>query len=72
MSMIQLDIYLSADELQKAYRGVDMVNAVSTDGRRVRFPVKILWPYITHDGIRGRFQIEFSDNGKFKAIERVF
>ena len=72
MSVIEVDIRLSPDELQKAYLGVDMVSAVSTDGRTVRFPVRILWSFIAHDGIHGRFQTAFTENGKFKAIERVF
>lgn len=71
MSQVEVQITLSPDELEKAYMGVDSVYAVSVDGRSIRFPVKILWPFITRDGIHGRFLIEFTQDHKFEKILRI-
>ena len=71
MSNIEVEIHLSADEVQRAYQGVENVYAVAVDGRSIRFPVKILWPYIGHQGIHGRFLIFFGPDGKFTDVQRV-
>lgn len=71
MSAIEVDIHLSSDEVQRAYQGVENVYAVALDGRSIRFPVKILWPFIAHNGIHGRFLIHFGDDKKFKDVERI-
>lgn len=71
MSAIEVEIHLSSDEVQRAYEGVENVYAVAVDGRSIRFPVKILWPYIAHNGIHGRFLIYFGDDRKFKDVERI-
>ena len=71
MSCVQIDIALSPEELQRAYQGVSQVACTARDGRRIRFPVKILWSFITHQGIYGRFEIEFDQYKKFKDIRRL-
>ena len=71
MSCVQVDIALSAEELQRAYQGVDQVSCYARDGRRIRFPVKILWPFISHQGVYGSFEIEFDRHSKFKEIRRL-
>lgn len=71
MSRVQVDIALSSDELQLAYQGISQVSCVARDGRRIQFPVKILWPYITHVGVYGSFEIEFDGRRKFKEIRRL-
>lgn len=71
MSRVQVDIALSSDELQLAYQGISQVSCVARDGRRIQFPVKILWPYITHMGVYGSFEIEFDSRRKFKEIRRL-
>lgn len=71
MSSVKVDIALSAEELQRAYQGVDQVACYARDGRRIRFPVKILWPFIGHEGIYGSFEIEFDRDKKFKGIRQI-
>ncbi len=54
------------------YQGrANFVDARSIDGRLVRFPAKILKPYITKEGIRGIFVIYFNDDGKFQSIQEL-
>jgi hypothetical protein len=70
---MQFEIFLNIDELEleKYYRGTRTVSAKSIDGRRVQFPVNILHKYITHDGIRGRFVLEYDQQFKFKNIHKL-
>lgn len=72
MSSIEVDIHLSSDEVQRAYQGVEQVYAMSVDGRSIRFPVKILWSFIAHNGIHGRFLIHFDKYGKFTEVLRLY
>lgn len=68
---IEVVLSISADEFLALYQGIarDVV-AVATDGRRVRFPARILQPYVTHQGIQGRFVIQFDASNRFAGISR--
>lgn len=69
MPSIVVDIALSANDYQSYYSGqIKQVVAQTVDGRTVRFPASILQKVLTHDGVYGRFVIEFSATGKFVAI----
>lgn len=67
-----VDLTISAEEYLKLYQGVarDVVG-YARDGRSVRFPAKILQPYVTHDGIRGSFCISFDKDQKFSSIRKI-
>jgi uncharacterized protein DUF2835 len=67
-----VNLVISAEEYQRLYQGaVKDVLARAVDGRRVRFPANILRPYVTHEGVRGRFQIIFDDEHRFQSIQRL-
>lgn len=72
MPSLTVDISISYDEYIKQYQfpGV-VVSTYARSGQSVQFPANILQPFIDHRGISGTFQIEFDDNGKFSAINRV-
>ena len=66
-----VDIHIDADELQRMYSGsARAVLAISNDGRRVRFPINILQPFVSHDGVHGRFSICYDAKGRFSTIQR--
>ncbi|WP_404363328.1 DUF2835 domain-containing protein [Marinobacter sp.] len=72
MQHLDLDIAISSDEWIKVYQGVASdVHAVSRDGRKVRFPARILSKFYLREGVRGSFRIFFDNNGKFVRIERL-
>lgn len=72
MQTITVDLRVSADEYLKFYRGqASIVTCRARDGRSIQFPVKILNPYLTHDGVSGSFEIKFDAKGKFAAITRI-
>lgn len=67
-----IPLSISAEEYLRVYQGsAKCVSALDTHGRRIRFPVNILQPYVTYDGVHGFFKITFDNNNKFARIERV-
>ncbi len=68
---IEVVLSISAEEFLALYQGLarDVVTR-ATDGRLVRFPARILQPYVTHQGIHGRFEIQFDQAGRFSSIRR--
>ena len=71
MNQIVVDIYIPADEYLRYYQGtVRDVVANARDGRSVKFPANILKPFVTHEGIKGSFIIEYDVDNKFKEIRR--
>ena len=69
---ITVDLAISADEFLRYYNGsARLVSDIATDGRRVQFPANVLQRVVSRDGVYGRFQIEFSRDGKFLNIERL-
>lgn len=71
-SRVIVSLSIPADEYIKLYQGqARSVYAHTMDGRSVRFPASILQPFITHEGIYGRFAIEFDQSQRFKQIIRL-
>lgn len=72
MTGLIVDINIPVDEYQRLYAGaVKDVLAVSRGGKRVKFPAKILVPYVEHTGISGSFFIEFNEDFRFKSIKKL-
>ncbi len=63
---------ISTEKYQSYYQGVaSAVNVQAEDGRRIQFPASELRPYVTHSGIQGRFEIEFSEDYKLIGLKKV-
>lgn len=72
VSQIIVDLAISAERYMSYYTGqIKSVVAQSIDGRTVRFPANILQHVVGHEGVYGRFIIEFDDHGKFVAINKI-
>lgn len=72
MPMVQVPISIPKEELVRWYSGeAKDVSARSLDGRSVRFPAKLLHPFVSHHGITGVFEIEFTQEGQFSGIRRL-
>lgn len=68
---IIVSFHITAEELERLYDGsARNVYTQSADGRSVTFPLRILQPFVTRDGIKGAFRIYYID-GKFDTIERL-
>lgn len=72
MRKILIDLTISQDEFISWYQGhAESVLATARDGRSVRFPAKILQPFVTRDGVSGTFEICFDGDNKFSSIRRA-
>lgn len=72
MNQIIFNVIISSKEYLKVYQGsASWVNIVAEDGRRLKLPAKHLRPYLTHNGISGRFILKFDDKNAMIALERI-
>ncbi len=72
MQRIIVPLSISPEQLQRWYQGsVKNVQARAHDGRRVRFPVSVLRPFVGHDGIQGQYVLEFDESNRFHRLLKI-
>ncbi len=72
MPSVTVDLYIEPEEFVRLYEGsARTVVCRAEDGRTVSFPARVLRPYVTADGVRGRFRIEFGSDNRFSGIQRL-
>jgi glucose-6-phosphate isomerase len=72
MNRISFSINISSEEYLKSYQHHQAVVVVmSDDGRRVKFPANLLKRFVMHNGIQGRFRINYDSSGKCLGVERL-
>ncbi|MGH1438850.1 MAG: DUF2835 domain-containing protein [Cellvibrionaceae bacterium] len=72
MRKVVVSLAIAADEYIKLYQGsARSVYTETIEGRSIRFPANILQPFVTREGIKGHFSIEFDQGNKFKTISRL-
>ena len=72
VSFVVVQLAIDSDALLRLYKGsARIVVAVAENGQTVRFPANILREHVSHEGVHGRFRIDYSDNGKFSAMTRL-
>jgi len=71
MAVVRFRLDISPEQYLRYYQGAaSQVVAMGYDGRRIRFPASRLRPFVTHDGVRGEFELEFDAQNKFIALRR--
>ncbi len=69
---IRFFLDISSDEYLRYYQGsAHSVVAVSEDGRRVRFPASNLRPFVTREGVHGRFELLLDSDNRLLELRRV-
>ena len=64
-----VELAVSKQELLKYYRGAaSQISAVATDGQTILFPVTAIQPFVTHEGVFGRFQLQVNSQGRLLKI----
>jgi len=72
MEQLTVELHISMAEFEAWYAGVaTTVQARDSQGRNVRFPARILRPFLRHEGIHGQFVIRFDTNRRFHSIDRI-
>lgn len=60
------------EQMLRYYRGqAGVVSVIAQDGRSYRFPAAALRPFITAEGIRGRFRIRFDDQNRLVSLDKI-
>jgi len=66
-----IDIRITRDEYLRVYQDyIRQVKATARTGESVRFPVTVLQPFVSSDGVTGTFELHFDNNNKFVKIVR--
>ena len=72
MGTLKFSLRITKDQYLAYYTGaVKDIITRGHDGRTIRFPAKILQPFVTHDGVAGTFELKTDENNRFKEIRRV-
>ena len=63
---------VSAEKYLAYYQGsAKFVKVLSEEGLTLRFPASELQKFVTHDGIKGRFEIVFNAQHKLVSLQRI-
>ena len=69
---IRFSLNISSDDYLRYYRGsAHSVVVTSEDGRKVRFPASNLRPFVTHEGVRGRFELLLDEESRLLELRRL-
>lgn len=72
MPAVVVSLNIPRDEYLRVYQGTARsVLAWDSLGRKISFPVKVLQPFISHEGVQGKFRLDFDDQHRFVAIQRI-
>ena len=64
-----VELAISKKELLKYYRGTaSQISALGSDGKTILFPVTAIQPFVTHEGVFGRFQLQVNSEGQLLKI----
>lgn len=72
MNQITFRLSISYDEFLEYYRGsAKNVVMKMRDGKVIQFPANILQPFVSHEGVHGRFLLRFDEKHKLIDINRI-
>jgi hypothetical protein len=70
--IIRFKLSLSSEHFLNVYQGIAKnVTTRTDDGQVIKFPAQHIKQFLTHDGIYGYFEMEFSFEHKFIGIKRL-
>lgn len=71
-SVIRFELDINANQYLNFYKGtVRRISVIASDGKRIEFDARHIKPFLTHDGIRGTFEMELAENNQFVSIKRI-
>ncbi len=71
MNELIIRLNIPPEEFENYYRGIQLVQARSIDGRSVQFPARMLRPFVSYDGVRGVFRFRYNSGGKIIDLVRL-
>ena len=65
-------LQIDQQQILRYYQGTaSQVQVVSECGRRLQFPAMRLRPFLTQNGISGRFQLTIAANNRFVKLKKI-
>ena len=72
MNEVRFHLAIPAERYLAYYRGAASHVEVTADGgARLRFPARLLRPYVTPEGVYGRFLLRYDDDYRAVCLERT-
>ncbi len=72
MKKMHFSLDISADKYLAYYQGVaKSVKVMTEEGLSLKFPASELQKFVSHEGIKGRFEIVFNAQHKLVSMSRV-
>jgi len=72
MKRMRFSLDISAEKYLAYYQGsAKFVKVMTEQGLSLRFPASELQKFVTHDGIKGRFEIVFNAQHKLVSMNRI-
>jgi len=72
MKKMRFSLDISADKYLAYYQGAaKSVKVMTEEGLSLKFPASELQKFVTHDGIKGRFEIVFNAQHKLVSMNRI-
>ena len=73
MREYHFSMQMTVEQCERYYRGsVKYVVVTCDNGLTVQLPIEKFRPYVTTNGIRGRFRLIVDDNNRFQALEKTY
>ena len=67
-----IDLWIPRERMLEYYNGAaEHVIAVAQSGERVRFPAAALRPFVTNEGVRGRFSFWVDERRRLERVTRA-
>ena len=65
-------LQLTPAECRQYYEGFyKSIQVIAHTGQRIQFPAEHIRKFVTNTGISGLFQLELSENNKFKSLQKL-
>ncbi len=72
MKKLRFSVHITYEQFQAYYQGSAKFVQVTTENNlSLKFPASELQKYLVHNGINGRFEIEFDDKNKLIALNKI-
>ena len=69
---IRFSLNISAERYLSYYQGqASRVSVIAEDGRRIELPANAFRPYITRQGIQGRFELLIDENNRLQGLQQL-
>ena len=63
-----VELAISKQNCLSTIVAASQISAVSSDGQTILFPVTAIQPFVTHEGVFGRFQLQVNSQGRLLKI----